>query len=593
MWLLVGFGYVRHLVTGEPLSTAIEGGSIWVNPSLLIGFAILFSWLISRRMGVWAGVFFAVTFVTLPNIDWFFHSFRPGHHGLQVASSLGTALCLVLGGLGWVKKQPAQATETDSNLNLRFFRPLELMSDARARRYFVAAGIFTGLGLWIGATVQFFSIGALAVGSVLMVFFMPEHLTTRDTDYVPGLWRVWGMTAGIVGAVFYLVEYFPSHMAMRLEVNNPVYSLTVVCVGELMAQLTGWRVTGRHPGLPGCLRIAAAVGGIALVPILFIFGLPQWHNMRDLQMSRLHNFITEFYTYANFRSDGPLRAWFFDDYGILPVFLAGAVALSGRRRTGLYEWAGLWLSFFLCLFSLLLTLWEVRFCGLHAAMSAWLMVIVGHIAWRNFVDAPAANRLLGITVVLSALVLAQGIYFTARQFSMLEDICEGQTVKKEFVDAAMKKHLAEGLRDANRGRPMRAICDPDEAPALYYFGGIPTVTSLYWENLRGVHDAAEFFTDHGDAEARRVATERGLTHVLVTGSDKVAAEFNYIKTGSTDLGEARPTLLARLQPNRLAAPPWIVWDKNLAQIGRRQFSLETDRGTATLNSLMTVYHIEP
>jgi hypothetical protein len=345
--------------------------------------------------------------------------------------------------------------------------------------------------------------------------------------------------------------------------------------------------------LPGCLRIAAAVGGIALVPILFIFGLPQWHNMRDLQMSRLHNFITEFYTYANFRSDGPLRAWFFDDYGILPVFLAGAVALSGRRRTGLYEWAGLWLSFFLCLFSLLLTLWEVRFCGLHAAMSAWLMVIVGHIAWRNFVDAPAANRLLGITVVLSALVLAQGIYFTARQFSMLEDICEGQTVKKEFVDAAMKKHLAEGLRDANRGRPMRAICDPDEAPALYYFGGIPTVTSLYWENLRGVHDAAEFFTDHGDAEARRVATERGLTHVLVTGSDKVAAEFNYIKTGSTDLGEARPTLLARLQPNRLAAPPWIVWDKNLAQIGRRQFSLETDRGTATLNSLMTVYHIEP
>ena len=38
---------------------------------------------------------------------------------------------------------------------------------------FAAAGIFTGLGLWIGATVQFFGIAALAAGAVLLAFFMP------------------------------------------------------------------------------------------------------------------------------------------------------------------------------------------------------------------------------------------------------------------------------------------------------------------------------------------------------------------------------------------------------------------------------------
>src|ERR1039457_6166868 len=77
-WMLVAFGYVRHLLTGEPMYDAIEGASIWVNPFLLVVFAIGFSWLISRRMGVVAGAIFMLTFVTLPDIDWAFYPFHLG-----------------------------------------------------------------------------------------------------------------------------------------------------------------------------------------------------------------------------------------------------------------------------------------------------------------------------------------------------------------------------------------------------------------------------------------------------------------------------------------------------------------------------------
>ena len=592
MWLLVGFGYVRHLFTGEPMVVAIEGASIWVNPFLLVLFTILFSWLISRRMGVGAGVFFALAFTTLPDIDWAFHPFRPGHHGLHLASSVGTVLCLVLGGLGWTAREQKGVSDRAPDRKLQFFRPLQLMRRKDARRYFMVAGVFTGLGLWIGATVQFFTIGAIAVGSVMLVFFMPAHQAGEDATYIPELWRVWGSCAAIVGTIFYLIEYFPSHMSLRLEVNNPLYIITVFCVGELMVQLTRWRLGDWRASFVNYLKILCPAAGVALVPLAFLCGPAQWHNMRDIQMSRLHNFIMEFYTYFNFQPQKRLETWFFNDYGILPFFLLGAVVLSGPRRTRLYEWAGLWISFFLCLFTLFLTLWQIRWSGLHGAMSVWLMIVVGHIVWRNVLSAPGGQRPIGIAVALSGLVLCQVVYFSSREFSNLRDIRNGKT-PKEFIDAAMKKHLAEGLRAEGRGKPLRIICEPDLAPALYYFGGIQTVTSLYWENVQGLHDATAFFTDQGDAVAKRIARDRGLTHIIVSASNTLPAQFHYIETGDMSIADARSTLLARLYPSRDEAPPWIKLDQNMTAIGRREFSLRQARGVASLNSLMTIYRLQP
>ena len=593
MWLLVGFGYVRHLMTGEAMFTAIEGASIWVNPFLLVFFMVGFSWLISRRMGVVAGAFFALTLVTLPDINWIFNPFHVGHHGLHVAFSLGTVLCLVLGGLGWVKKRLTEGPPERSDRALGFFKPLELQGKAQARRYFAAAGIFTGLGLWIGATVQFFTIGALAVGSVTLACFMPASLTDERSEYVPELWRVWGLYAAVVGFIFYLVEYFPSHMAMRLEVNHPFYILSVFCVGELMVQLTRWRLRGWQGGVVGSLKLAALVGGVALVPVLILFGPAQWHHLRDAQMARQHQFILEFFTYFHMRPEHPVTDWFFDRYGILPFFLVGALALAGPRRTKLHEWAGLWISFFLCLFSLLLALWQVRWAGLHAAMITWLMVVVGHITWRNVLDVPAARRRMEVWVVLSGLVLVQAAVFSVRGFTEIIDIREGRITGKQWVDAAMSKHLAEGLRDENRGRPIRVLCSPDLTPVLYYFAGIPGVASLYWENVQGLHDATAFFTDRGDADPRQIAKERGLTCVLVSQDDKSAAEFNYIKTGNRSVADAQSTLLAKLFPSRRELPPWITVDQDLSRIGQRKFSLTTPQGTASLRAQMTVYRLEP
>ncbi|HVM60176.1 MAG TPA: hypothetical protein VMV72_04850 [Verrucomicrobiae bacterium] len=592
-WTLVGFGYARHLLTGESMYDAIEGASIWVNPFLLVLFAIGFSWPISRRMGVAAGAFFMLTFVTLPDVHWAFHPFHVGHHGFHMAFSLGAALCLVLGGLGWVAGQGTEVEARDDG-RLRLFRPLRLMGAAEARRYFAAAGVFTGLGLWIGATVQFFSISTLAAGAALLAFFMPARLTNQEADYVPELWRIWAVSASLVGAVFYLVEYFPSHLGMRLEVNNPAFIIGALCVGELATQLGRWRLGRSRGGVSGLLEIAVPAAGAALVPLLFVFGPVAWHNMRDVVMLRLHRFIVEFLPYANFNAhEDPLSSWFVKYYGILPFFLIGALAVSGPRRTKLHEWAALWISFWLCVFSLLLALWQVRWAGLYAAMSVWLMIVVGHIAWRNILAAPSRGRPIGIAVFLSALVLAQAAFFTTREFVELGHIRKGETIKMQYIDAAMKKYLAQGLGTENRVRPMRVLSDPDLTPALYYFGGIQAVTSFYWENLQGLHDATAFFTDHGDAVARRIAKERGLMYVIAPVGERLATTFNYIDTGIMSAADAQSTLLARLSLGRRDPLPWIRLDEDLTRVGRREFSLTTAEGVVSMAGRATVYRLEP
>lgn len=591
-WLLVVFGSVRHLCTGESMVDAIDGAAIWVNPFLWFVFAAGFSWLIARRMGAVAGVFFALTFVTLPDVAWTFHPFHLGHHGLHVACSLGTVLCLVLGGLGWVTKENAQLSEDrNSQSAMSFFRPLNVVCRAEARRYFAAAGVFTGLGLWIGATVQFFSIGALAVGSVLLAFFMPAHLTDERVDYVPELWRTWAAWAAIVGIFFYLVEYFPSHLAMRLEVNNPLYAFTVVCVGELVVRLTRRRLGAQPVKKLDWFWIALAAAGVALVPALITLGPLAWYTVRDPEMMRLHNFILEFYTYLKFHPHEPLGT-FFHANGLVPLFLIGALLLSGPGRSRLYEWAALWVSFFVCLFFLLLTWWQVRWGWHYAVMSIWLMILVGHIAWRNVLAPKGKRPGIEFVAVISAAVLIQGVAFAVREYVGMSAIRNRKILTSDLMDAAMRKHLAQDWGALNRNKQFRFVCEPDLAPALYYFGGIRSVTSYYWENDDGLHAATEFFTDHGDTAARRVAQERGLTHVLVSSDNTLPAIFNYIKTGNRTVAAAQPTLLDRLRRSSPNTPSWIEPDVALTKIGLRKFVYEGQSKRIPLESRFRVFRLQ-
>jgi hypothetical protein len=219
------------------------------------------------------------------------------------------------------------------------------------------------------------------------------------------------------------------------------------------------------------------------------------------------------------------------------------------------------------------------------------MVLVGHIAWRNVVSPPVVKRhVVGVASLLSGLVLCQAAYFVTHQFSDAYRVYLGKNMDRSFIEAAIRKHFAQGMRAASRDKPMSVMGQSHLAATLYYFGGIPTVTSFYWENLQGLHDATAFFTDNGDGTARRIAQQRGITHVIVPNGDELAVLFNYIKTGSMSFADAQQTLLARL--GRGKVPQWIVLDKTLTEIGNRQFILCSAQGNVPVRSRITVYRVE-
>ena len=200
---------------------------------------------------------------------------------------------------------------------------------------------------------------------------------------------------------------------------------------------------------------------------------------------------------------------------------------------------------------------------------------------------------MGIAVCLIALVLGQAVFFSAKEFLHLRDIRTGKAIEADLVDAAMKKHLVLGLRDERKGKPMLVICAPDIAPLLYYFGRIPAVTSYYWENVQGLRDATAFFTDPGDATARRIAKERGLTHVIVPAHSRLQALFSFIETGTMSATATPPTLAMRLSSNPGDLPPWITLDEGLTRIGRQEFNLTTAKGAVPVAGQVTVYRLEP
>jgi len=115
----------------------------------------------------------------------------------------------------------------------------------------------------------------------------------------------------------------------------------------------------------------------------------------------------------------------------------------------------------------------------------------------------------------------------------------------------------------------RLMAEPGLAPALCYFGGFPSTVSLYWENRAGLHAAAEFFDATDDAAARRVATERGITHVVIPLSGSTPALFHHVRTGEP-LPQGFDGLASRLMDKR-NVPGWLARDSSLDGIEQGEF----------------------
>ena len=176
----------------------------------------------------------------------FYQSFAEGwldHHGLAALNALLSVLLLAGGAAGWVR---TPTTERDADTSSLLGR---LPDRAQAKRWFIAAGIAGGVGLWISAASEAPVLVEVGLGALLATGLLGRHANEKDGARPdPSLWRVWGWSGAATSTFFYLLEYFPAHFGMRLEVNHPLYALAWAGGGEIIFRSCRWWSGGKLSG---------------------------------------------------------------------------------------------------------------------------------------------------------------------------------------------------------------------------------------------------------------------------------------------------------------------------------------------------------
>ena len=516
-WCLLGLGHIRQAFTGEPLPTAIEYAAGWANPLLLMLTLTGLGLLVLRRHGPAAALGLVVVLVGSPQMFNSFAANEPDHHGLINAASLGCVLCLLFGGLGW------ERTTADGPPGL-------FPTAGGARRWFLASAGFGATGLWLSAATQIPLFAGIGLGALLLLGW-----TGRDDPTVrahPELWRLWGRWGAIFSLGFYAVEYFPSHLSLRLEVNHPLYAVAWWGSGELLAAFATWRQQGRSPW-PDRTRdrlvFLFAVGAL-LAPLAAIaVGGQRWFSLLDPVAKTLPSLVIEGTSLVeNIRrvgAAGTLRD--LAAFGLLLLAGLSAVAapsLSRRERA--------------------LVLWPVLVLlplgAMAVAQNRWFMVVAPLastlavttvVVWRTRLPRRVGIGLLAAGSILLIALFPVPSALSARHLAA--DPVLAFTPDDVFVPAL--RHYAQQLRrKLGPGAAPIVFAGPNESVLLAYYGGFPVLGTLYWENLDGMKAATAIATAPDLALARQLLAARRVGCLFSYPKGNFAREFATLASGHPD-----------------------------------------------------------
>jgi len=562
IWGLMATARLLESAAGMPSPLALEwAGRILLPAAGAVFLGILFL-LLGRRLGWLMAALATGALATSPEVLWNFHGLRPDHHGFQLAFAAGMWLCLALGGMG--RARPA------------------------ARRWFAAAGLLGGAALWLGATVFFFSLCAAAGAAVFVRFAARTDADSAGWD--PDLWRWWAVAGAAAGLGFYALEYAPGGLAMRLEVNHPLYALCWLGIGECLRALfslpAGPKPAARKTVVLGAAGLLAATA----LPLLILFGPADWYWPRTEIMLRLHaRHILEFRPLQTVAGNQWLWAWI-KAAGVGVPALAGAAWLLGQRRAA--KWhdplAGLWA---IAVVFTGLYFWQVRWAPF--AIVASLLLAAFWLASLRESAAGGGRMLPAAIAALLAVQIAAGAVQTGQP---LLKIWRVETIDALWLKTLLQRNMLLQLRAGRHGEPMRLMATPELAPAIWYFGVGDSVGSLYWENPEGLAATAAFFGDvlPGD-RARDVARERGITHALITTGAFDALMFQHLATGRYSELEAAATVGGAAAQSGAKLPDWLQAEPDLAAAASQTYGIAVPAagGWVPANLPVQVYRVQP
>jgi len=587
IWTLRGLATAIMAATGWPVARAVELAGVWAMPLFQFLFSAMAWMAVSRKMGWLPAATLVLAFLTFECVAIAFYPLEPDHHAFQFFFILAAFACLQFGGLGWTRAAGPPAVAP------RWIGLPAAPALREARGWFIASGIFGGLALWVGATVWLIALAILALATLPAL--PPFHSADKNETYAPTLWRWWAGAGISAGLICYLLEYAPRHFAMRLEVNHPLYWISWLGVALGLEQLARLR---RPLALDSAtaLRLAGA-GLLALaLPLAVMLGPAAWHQMNDPFLKRLHaKYITEFLP------SGLIQAGHWGDYFLafrsFSLSLPGVAALVFLRRVRTPQARRLFAT------ALLFTglFWaaamsQQRWGYSLAAALVWLtlMLLAGLLAPGEHVRAPRSRILGG---VLLALILVDGLHSDASRLRLENGISTNAAIPQNWIEYNLKKRnaLQWGLAAGTNQR--RFVGMAPMAPLLYYYAGIPSVASYYWENAAGWQAEATMLADAASQaeRAQAIVRERGITHVATVLNSTYPELYLYVAEGLEDPRYAvLHTLDGRLSQSPVAGlPSWLAIDEPLSKIGQSEYVFKTPSGYAKERLQFQVFSVQP
>jgi hypothetical protein len=253
---------------------ALESVAAAAGAVALAAFLLLATPLLAWHFGSLAASVFALAWVAVFPLYETSMAGIVDHHGFAAMLAFLGLILLVAGGAGLVREEPAASSggggagrergeskdeagppggpQAGRSAEAPAGTRLRIPEAHQARRWFVAAGVAGGMGLWISAATTIPVLVATGFGALLAA----GGAASRGPEGAgrprirPGLWRVWGATGCATALVAYGIEYAPDHLGLRLEVNHPLYALAWLGGGNLLA-LACRAVARKREPVPG------------------------------------------------------------------------------------------------------------------------------------------------------------------------------------------------------------------------------------------------------------------------------------------------------------------------------------------------------
>lgn len=544
-WWLGLLAWADHALSGRVMGASVERAALLANPVFLGLFLLGLVPLVARRFGSFPASLLAAGMVSTLPFYLYFVADYPDHHGILEACAMLTVVFLLAGGGGWTRAENATLDRfSGAERALAEWLPIQ----RGARRWFVASAAAGGIGLWISAASQVPVLVAVGAGAIWSGWLCrgPSKAGVWKRD--PTLWRLWGIVGCATSLAAYLIEYFPSHLGLRLEVNHPLYALAWLGAGELLCRISrmlgeeGFVLTRRK-----VLACALAVAAVAPLPVIILLTKNDSFVVADRFVWQLGTqYVAEGQSLASYLASGPAGFTLLARGLPLLVILPAALLVWRADLSRLWR-AHLAMALAPVLLLLVLTCREIRWWGQCDALVFALLVILLAVLERHLPE----RKSLHLWWLAGALLFVPGAVGAIRS-----TVWSRKYMKDDILQLA-ERDFAHWLRGRMGRDPVVVAAAPTTTIKLIYHGGFQGLGTLTWENLEGFKHGAEIFAASSADDAYALVRRYGVTHFVLLSWDNFAEDYVRMYLGLSP-GQVVPEgafILGLLHGK--GVPPWL------------------------------------